>query len=95
MTFEDHCKESIQVLGQAYEHVHLWLDEYAGQAPYGSRHRHKRHHLQGIEEVRKQWGDDAATAARLHIISDLKGEGWKDTDPFPKDEGHYKRMGLW
>jgi hypothetical protein len=31
---------------------------------------------------------------RHHIISDLKMEGWKDTDHFPKDEADYVRMGL-
>ena len=35
-----------------------------------------------------------AAAARQHITTDLKMEGWRETDPFPKDEGHYQRMGL-
>jgi hypothetical protein len=44
--------------------------------------------------VRKLWGDQAAAAARLHIIADLKQEGWTENQPFPRDEQHYKRMGL-
>jgi hypothetical protein len=36
------------------------------------RHRKLRHHLAGIEQARKLWGDQAAEAARLYIIADLK-----------------------
>ena len=61
---------------------------------YGMRHRKKRHHLVGIEEVLKFWGNEAAEAAHQHIIADLKQEGWTESDPFPRDEEHYKRMGL-
>ena len=50
--------------------------------------------LAGIAEVRRLWGDEAAEAARQHIIANLKLEGWRETDPFPKDEQHYQRMGL-
>jgi hypothetical protein len=39
------------------------------------------------------WGDPAA-AARLHIIADLKQEGWTEADSFPRDEPHYQRVGL-
>jgi hypothetical protein len=31
--------------------------------------------LAGIEEVRRMWGNEAAEAARQHILSDLKLEG--------------------
>ena len=61
----------------------------------GMRHRKKRHHLAGIEEVRRLWGDEAAEAARQHIITDLELDGWRGTEhPFPKDEDHYQRLGL-
>ncbi len=58
------------------------------------RHRKLRHHLTGIEQARKLWGDEAAAAARPHIIADLKQEGWTEEMPFPWDEGHYKGVGL-
>jgi hypothetical protein len=58
------------------------------------RHRKLCHHLEGIELVRKLWGDQAAAAARLHIIADLKQEGWTEDMPFPRDEQPYKGMGL-
>ena len=58
------------------------------------RHRKLRHHLACIEQVRKLWGDRAAEAAWLHIIADLKREEWIEDQPFPRDEHHYKQMGL-
>lgn len=51
-----------------------------------------RHHLAGIEQVRELWGDQAAEAARLHIIADLKQKGWTEDQMFPQDEEHYKRI---
>ena len=93
-SFDQHCAETELIFGQPYPQVHLWLDEFAGKPPYGMRHRKKRHHLAGIEEVRKLWGHEAAEVARLHIIADLKMEGWSESAPFPRDETHYQRMGL-
>ena len=90
----EHCAETIVVLGKLFEEVHRWLDEFAGQPPYEMRHSKLRHHLAGIKQVRKVWGDRAAEAARLHIMADLKQEGWTEDMPFPRDEQHYKGMGL-
>jgi hypothetical protein len=95
MKFEDHCKESFALFGKQYSEVHSWLDEFAGSKEYGMRHRRKRHHLKGIEEARALFGDEAAEAARRHIISDLKDEGWTEKEHFPKDEDDYVRMGLY
>ena len=93
-SFTEHCAETTAALGMPYEDVHRWLDEFAGKPPLGMRHRKVRHHFAGIEQVRKLWGDQAATAARLHIIANLKQEGWTEDMPFPRDEQHYKGMGL-
>ena len=93
-SFTEHCAETTAKLGQPFAEVHVWLDEFADQPPYGMRHRKLRHHLAGIEEVRKRWGEAAATAAQLHIIADLKQEGWTEDQPFPRDERHYQAMGL-
>ena len=93
-SFEHHCAESIALFGKAYGEVHRWLDEFAEKPPYGMKHRKKRHHQAGIEEVRKLWGGEAAAAARQHIISDLKMEGWIEGQPFPRNEQDYVLMGL-
>lgn len=74
MKFQDHCLECEEKLGEAFERVHLWLDEYAKlyNDPF-TKHYHwiHRHHQAGIEEVRHKWGDRAAEAAKLHILSDM------------------------
>ncbi len=94
MKLEDHCTQSIHLFGEAFPEMHIWLDAYAS-TPLGARHRRKRHHLVGIEEVRRRWGDRAASTARQHIIDDLKDEGWVEgLDRIPQDEADYVRMGL-
>lgn len=93
--FEEHCKESIELFGEAYEEVHLWLDEFHGTERYTMRHRRVRHHETGIKEVIRLFGDKAGEVARQHIISDLMEEGWTKSDPFPLDEDHYVKMGLY
>lgn len=94
MRYEEHLSESLALFGEPFEEVHRWLDEFAGTPQCRMRHRRKRHHLKGIEEVRARWGDQAADVARQHIISDLKQEGWTESDHFPKDEADYVKMGL-
>lgn len=91
---EEHCAESVRLFGKPYTDVHLWLDALAGSPDCGMRHRRKRHHEAGLEQVKRIFGEEAVKAARQHIISDLKMEGWAEKDPFPRDEQHYKAMGL-
>ena len=69
-------------------------DEFAGTPEYGFRHRKKRHHQAGIEEAVRLFGESVREAARLHMVMDLKLEGWKETDHFPQDEADYVKMGL-
>lgn len=93
-SYEQHCRESVALFGQAFSEVHLWLDEFAGKPPYGMRHRKLRHHEAGIREIARLFGLEAAEAGKRHILSDLREEGWTEADPFPRDEAHYLRMGL-
>lgn len=92
--FFKHCEESVFIFGKPYEEVHLWLDEFAGTEKYGMRHRRVRHHEAGIQEAVRLFGEEAGPVARQHIITDLKEEGWTVSDQFPKDEGHYLKLGL-
>jgi hypothetical protein len=92
--FEEHCSESIELFGKPYEEVHLWFDEFHASEEYKMRHRRVRHHAAGIKQAIGLFGEEAGPVARQHIISDLKQEGWTEQDPFPRDEGHYARMGL-
>lgn len=75
MNLEEHCLECVQKLGKPFKEVHQFLDEFAHSKQYGMRHRFIRHHLKGIEEVKRKFGVEAEQAAKLHIISDLKMEG--------------------
>ena len=93
-SFKEHCEESERLFGQPFPKVHKWLDEFAGTERYGMRHRRLRHHLAGIREAEELFGPEAAPAARQHIVTDLKMEGWTESDRFPRDEADYVRMGL-
>jgi hypothetical protein len=93
-TFEKHCEESIKLFGQPYDEVHHWLDEFQGTPKYKMRHRRVRHHEVGIKQAAKIFGEVAGKVARQHIISDLKEEGWTESDHFPLDEEDYVKMGL-
>lgn len=70
-SFERHCQDCINALGEPFEEVHLWLDEYFDQM--GPKHRVVRHHEEGIREVEEMWGKSAAKAAEIHIKADCNG----------------------
>ena len=91
-SLEQHVIESLTLTGKPWREVHQWLDELAGKPPWGMQHRGFRHHLAGIEYVRQRWGEAAAKAARQHVISDLRMEGWTEEDEFPRDPEHYQEV---
>jgi hypothetical protein len=69
---KQHCEDCERQLGQPFPEVHAWLDAfYDGDGAL--EHRAARHHMEGVEEVRRLWGDDAARAAVLHIMLDWDG----------------------
>jgi hypothetical protein len=70
--FEVHCEDCVRVMGEPFEEVHRWLDEYV--PVFGTAHRDVRHHEWGVERVRQMWGDRAAKAAEIHIEADSLGE---------------------
>ena len=74
MTFiETHCGDCLNMpeLGETFEFVHRWLDGI--EPPYDTTRPDPRHHMGGIEQVRKMWGDKAAKAAEIHILRDTGG----------------------
>lgn len=91
-SLERHREESRQRFGEEFANVHRWLDELF--SIYGPRHRRFRHHMAGVEVVRRRWGNAAAQAARQHIVSDLREWGWQDADGLPIDQQDYVRIGL-
>jgi len=67
---KEHCEDCLKQLGEEFKEVHLWLDEWF-KYDKTIKHRILRHHKEGVEEIRKRWGDKAAKAAELHIIMDM------------------------
>jgi hypothetical protein len=63
-----HCEDCLKELGEEFRFVHEWLDELFKYS--GPDHRDYRHNHQGIEEIRRRWGDRAARAAEIHITRD-------------------------
>ena len=78
---EVHCEDCKNILGEPFEEVHLWLDEFFLFNNISSDHRQHRHNQKGVDEVRRIWGDKAAQAAEIHIMKDLDG--------IPKDSQDY------
>lgn len=68
----EHCADCIQILGEEFKEVHLWLDEFF--PALGPKHRSRRHHQDAVEEIRQRWGDKAAKAAVIHIMKDCHGK---------------------
>ena len=69
---KQHCEDCERELGKPFPEVHAWLDAFYGRDG-DVAHRTVRHHLEGVEEVRRRWGDEAARAAVLHIMLDWDG----------------------
>lgn len=96
---EYHCKECEELLGQRFAQVHKWLDELMYdkniKLRYRTRHRKFRHNREGIEKVRKMWGELAAKAAEIHIRTDLRSCGYPDSKPIPRNREEYEESGLW
>ncbi len=95
MKLVEHEYMAEQTFGKPWTEVHQWLDEFMGTEKYKTRHRRVRHHLEGIEQARKLFGNEGAEVAMQHILADLKLDGWKESDPFPKNEKHFVEMRLW
>ena len=69
-----HIEDCKRFLGQGYEEVNYWLDEFAEvDGVFHSDHRNKRHHLVGLEELRAKFGEQAVRAGIVHIMKDLEG----------------------
>jgi hypothetical protein len=68
-----HMEDCERVLGEPFEYVHKWMDEFAKKYPppiYLEYHRKFRHNAEGVKEVGRKWGFYAERAAKLHIIRD-------------------------
>ena len=91
MRREEHYDSCYKKLGKGWGNVHQWLDRNAGITFPMTAHRCIDHHLEGIEEVRRKWGDAAAEAAKLHVEDDLDWAGY-NRNYIPKDRKDAKRF---
>lgn len=89
MRREEHFDSCYKKLGNGWNKVHQWMDQHAGISFPSIAHRCITHHQEGIEEVRKMWGDEAAEAARIHVADDLDWAGYRRTD-IPKNREESK-----
>lgn len=67
---EDDCN---RLLGYPWSEVHYYLDELHKKYPIGEYldyHRQFRHNQKGVDYCRKKWGEEAAKAAKIHIVRD-------------------------
>lgn len=65
----------------------MTLESPRGGGPLNPYHRRYRHNAEGIEHVRQRWGDEAAEAAKLHILDDHFG-------PCPHPDAHVGQIPL-
>jgi len=66
-----HRQDCIERLGNDWDEVHAWLDGRFMECNGHIRHRIYRHNAEGVEKIRKWWGDEAAQAAKIHIQRDF------------------------
>lgn len=69
-SLEQHMADCTKLLGAPFEAVHRWMDEFF--AKEGPLHRKHHHHIEGVEEARRLFGDDGANAAIVHILRDCR-----------------------
>ena len=77
----EHCADCQKLLGQPFEEVHAFLDQFF--PIYGLGHRRLLHHQRGVELIVKKFGEAARSAAELHILRDLApknelGQDWQE-----------------
>lgn len=71
---DQHLKRDVEAAGclRPMPEVHDLLDQFAHypDMEFLQRHRKFLHHREGIEYVRMRWGEEAAMAARQHVLDD-------------------------
>lgn len=75
MNLEQHCEKTKEIFGESYTYVHNWLDEFSNKYSEPDRYKHRkyRHHLEGILEARKEFGEIGMLVAFLHVFEDNEG----------------------
>ena len=69
--FSVHCQDCKRELGEEFQDVNIWLDDYFKD--FGPDHRPIRHHDLAILKIKEMWGEKASKAAEIHIKKDNRG----------------------
>ena len=71
-SFEEHCQECQEKLGDRCEEVNRLIDQFAHypDMKFLSCHRQFLHHVEGIAYFAKRFGPRGEAAARLHVLRD-------------------------
>jgi len=83
---EEHMKDCYELLGDTWEEVHRFLDQYAGIFPvmvFEEYHRSFLHNKYGLEIIGAMWGPQAKAAAVIHLVrdySEMPVRSWKSVD---------------
>lgn len=67
-SFEQHCRDCDNILGDRHEAVNRWLDSFFNKL--GSDHRRLLHHSNGVRQARELFHIEGAKAAVVHIVRD-------------------------
>lgn len=74
MTFvKEHIKDCEKYLGEPYEEVHKWFDEFSKlfqPSVFNDYHRTFRHNSYGLTCIKGMWGKEAELAGRIHLVRD-------------------------
>ena len=69
MKLEDHEKQSVEYFGKPWTEVHVFLDQFFPMFR-GADHRRVLHHVAGVNEVVRRFGEESRPVAELHIKED-------------------------
>jgi hypothetical protein len=78
---KDHCEDCKLLIGEPFEEIHAYLDQYAEifqTAVFGEYHRTFLHNKAGINTANYLFGHRAGKAAELHVIRDYVEQPLKD-----------------
>lgn len=70
-----HKEDCMRLLGEEFEEVHLWLDEFARvwkPEKYLEYHRQFRHNQEGLDDIVELFGERGLLAAKIHFIRDTE-----------------------
>ena len=80
-TLAEHKADCKKRLGEEFEEVHIWMDQWHGM--FGGRHRYMLHHEEGIREAEERFGSSGGAAARHHVELDCGA--------VPKQDDYYTK----